>query len=143
MKWVYDDGGRFEAGHSYHVKDCVCRALSIITGCPYREVQRELKALDPVGSRGRDAYPQYLASRGFVFFPVPDGEVVHLRAEELPPGRLVVQIKKHLVAVINGVLHDTFDSSANGTVRVEGYYALPSSVESAARGKSFILRFSK
>jgi hypothetical protein len=141
MKWVYDDGGRFEAGYSYHAKDCVCRALSIITERPYREVQRELKSLDPVNPRGREGYPKYLTSRGFAWFPCPD--VVHFSAEELSPGRLVVVIKEHLAAVINGVLHDTYDCSRKGPVRVEGYWALPSSAESAAKRKSFILKFSK
>ena len=58
-------------------------------------------------------------------------------------GRIVVQIKEHLAAVINGVLHDTYDCSRNstvpGTVPIKGYWALPSSVESATNGKSFIL----
>jgi hypothetical protein len=138
MKWVYDDGGRFEAGYRYHVKDCVCRALSIVAGGPYREVQAELKRLDPASPRGRAAYPKYLASRGFAFFPCP--EVVHLSPEELPSGRLVVSIKGHVVAVINGVLYDTYDSSRGGTVRVLGYYALPSSPKSAARSKAFLLK---
>ena len=141
MKWVYHDGGRFAAGYSYHVDDCVCRALSIVTECPYREVQQTLKALDPVNPRGRGGYPKYLTSWGFAWFPCPD--VVHLSAEELPSGRIVVQLEEHLAAVINGVLYDTYDSSRGGTVRIEGYWALPSSVESAARGKSFILKFSK
>jgi hypothetical protein len=44
-----------------------------------------------------------------------------------------VKLEKHLVAVINGVLYDTYDCSGEGTVRIEGYWALPSSVESAAK----------
>jgi hypothetical protein len=51
-----------------------------------------------------------------------------------------VQIKEHLAAVIDGVLHDTYDCSRRDSVRVKGYWALPSSVESAAAGKSFILK---
>ena len=31
-------------------------------------------------------------------------ESVHLRADELPPGRLVVSVSKHLTAVIVGVI---------------------------------------
>jgi hypothetical protein len=143
MKFVYNDGGRFEAGYSYHVKDCVCRALSIISERPYREVQAELKRLDPASPRGRAGYPKYLAARGFAYIPVPKGEVVLLSPEELPSGRIIVAIKEHIAAVIDGVLYDTYDSSVNGTVRIEGYYALPSSPESAAKGKSFILKFSK
>jgi hypothetical protein len=141
MKWVYNDGGRFAAGYQYHVNDCVCRALSIVTERPYREVQRTLKTLDAMNPRGRGGYPQYLTSLGFEWFPCTD--IVHFSADELPQGRIVVQIKEHLAAVINGVLHDTYDCSRNGTVPVtvpiKGYWALPSSVESATNGKSFIL----
>ena len=141
MKWVYNDGGRFAAGYQYHVNDCVCRALSIVTERPYREVQRTLKTLDAVNPRGRSGYPQYLTLLGFEWFPCTD--IVHFSADELPQGRIVVQIKEHLAAVINGVLHDTYDCSRNGTapgtVPIKGYWALPSSVESATNGKSFIL----
>ena len=61
MKWVYNDGGRFAAGYQYHVNDCVCRALSIVTERPYREVQRRLKTLDAgsaaaVGDNEREWY---------------------------------------------------------------------------------------
>ena len=137
MKWVYNDGGRFASGYKYHVQDCVCRALSIVTERPYREVQQALKTMDPENPRGRGGYPQILNSLGFEWFPCTD--IVHFSAEELPQGRIVVQNKEHLAAVINGVLHDTYDCSRKGTVPIKGYWALPSSVESAANGKSFIL----
>jgi hypothetical protein len=137
MKWTYNDGGRFASGYKYHVKDCVCRALAIVSERPYREVQQALKTVDPFSPRGRGGYPQYLASLGFEWFPCT--ELMHFTADELPQGRIVVQIEKHLAAVVDGVLHDTFDSSQKGTVRIKGYWALPSSVESAANRKSFIL----
>jgi hypothetical protein len=121
------------------VNDCVARALAIVTQQPYREVQAALKALDPVNPRGRGGFPKFLTARGFEFFPCT-AAVVHLSVDELPSGRIVVQIKEHLAAVIDGVLHDTYDCSRRDSVRVKGYWALPSSVESAAAGKSFILK---
>ena len=48
---------------------------------------------------------------------------VHLRAAELPAGRLIVAIPGHLVAVIGGVIHDTFDSSAGRTACIGGYWS--------------------
>jgi hypothetical protein len=48
---------------------------------------------------------------------------VHLRADELTPGRLVVQLSRHLTAVIDGVVHDTHDPSRNGTRCVYGYWS--------------------
>ena len=43
------------------------------------------------------------------------GCTVHLRAEELPAGRLVVSLSKHVTAVVNGVIRDTYDPSRGGT----------------------------
>jgi hypothetical protein len=57
-----------------------------------------LKTLDAVNPRGRSGYPQYLTLLGFEWFPCTD--IVHFSADELPQGRIVVQIKEHLAAVI-------------------------------------------
>jgi hypothetical protein len=53
---------------------------------------------------------------------IGSGCTVHLRADELPPGRLVVSVSKHLTAVIDGVIHDTHDCSRRGTRCVYGYW---------------------
>ena len=37
---------------------------------------------------------------------IGQGCKVHLRSDELPRGRLVVQVTHHFVAVIDGVIHD-------------------------------------
>jgi hypothetical protein len=47
---------------------------------------------------------------------------VHLRADELPTGRLIVRIEQHLAAVIDGVLYDTYDCSNGGTRGVYGFF---------------------
>src|SRR5262245_17527427 len=53
------------------------------------------------------------------------GQRVRLRADELPRGRLIVHIYRHLVAVIDHVIHDTHDCGGAGRVRVEGYWTAP------------------
>jgi len=50
------------------------------------------------------------------------GCTTHLRADELPGGRLVVRVSKHMVALIDGVMHDTHDPSREGTRCVYGYF---------------------
>ena len=47
---------------------------------------------------------------------------VHLRADELPAGRLVAALSHHMVAVIDGIIHDTYDCSREGTRCVYGYF---------------------
>lgn len=56
---------------------------------------------------------------------IGQGCEVHLRADELPPGRLIVSVSKHVTAVINGVIHDTHDPSRDGTRCVCGYFSAP------------------
>jgi len=45
---------------------------------------------------------------------IGSGCKVHLRADELPPGRLIVKVSRHLVAVIDSAIHDTYDCSRDG-----------------------------
>lgn len=48
---------------------------------------------------------------------------VHLRREELPGGSLIVRVSSdEIVAVIDGVIHDTGDPSRGGSRCVYGYW---------------------
>lgn len=145
MKIVNDDGGRAAAGYKVQAGDCVCRAIAIATGKPYQEVysvlaqgtgnQRRCKRgkKRSASARGginttRKWFKEYMASLGFKWTPtmqVGSGCKVHLKDGELPPGRLVVSLSRHYAAVIDGVVHDTFDPSRNGTRCVYGYWSLP------------------
>lgn len=53
---------------------------------------------------------------------VGSGCQMRLNAKELPSGRLIAKVSKHLVAVIDGVVHDTEDPSRGGTRCVYGYF---------------------
>lgn len=132
--WVYDDGGRAEAGFRGETGDCVTRAIAIATGIPYRDVYdaiNDVCAESP--QRGRSARTgvskrvtrEVLNRLGWAWTPtmqIGSGCAVHLRADELPSGRLIVQLSKHVAAVIDGVLHDNHDSSRDGTRCVYGYW---------------------
>jgi hypothetical protein len=64
---------------------------------------------------------------GFTWTPtmtIGSGCTVHLRADELPSGRLVCSVSNHNVAVIDGVIHDTYDCSRKGSRCVYGYWSL-------------------
>lgn len=70
---------------------------------------------------------------------VGSGCKVHLTDGELPKGRLIVNVSKHLTAVIDGVIHDTHDPQryeekqvgnlqyevVKGTRCVYGYWSQP------------------
>ncbi len=72
-----------------------------------------------------EIYKGYLADYGWEWTPtvfIGSGCQVHLKAGELPMGRLLVRASKHLTAVLYGVIHDTFDPSRRGTRCVYGYW---------------------
>jgi hypothetical protein len=52
---------------------------------------------------------------------------VHLRADELPSGRLIAATSGHWCAVIDGTIHDTHDPSRGGKRCVYGYWHKPHS----------------
>jgi hypothetical protein len=139
--YKYDDGGRKAAGFAGSANDCVTRAIAIATGRPYAEVYAAINALakrERPGSKRRNGRRssartgvftattrRYMESIGWRWVPtmqIGSGCKVHLRASELPRGRLVVKVTKHCVAVIDGVIHDTHDCARDGTRCVYGYY---------------------
>ena len=76
----------------------------------------------------------YLDALGWTWTPtmqVGSGCRVHLRADELPAGRLIARCSGHLVAVVDGVIRDTYDPTRGGTRCVYGYWS-----EGAATGRS-------
>ena len=51
------------------------------------------------------------------------GCTTHLRVDEIPmQGRIIASVSKHLTAVIDGVINDTYDPSRDGTRCVYGYW---------------------
>lgn len=130
MKWVFDDGGRVAAGYVRPSNvDCAVRAVAIATGQSYDFVHHALVG-GPKYDRGaigvaKDCWKGFLREFGWLWTPtmgIGTGCRVHLRDGELPQGRLVVSCSRHLVAVVDGVIHDTYDPSRNGTRCVYGYY---------------------
>jgi hypothetical protein len=142
------------AGRKDKVGDCVTRAIAIATGKPYRDVHDALtvasvrhvyeggdnscpewikwakrrggvRTFDPDHGCADGAYGPYLQALGWSYTSTK-GQKVHLRADELPRGRLIVEIRRHLVAVIDHVIHDTHDCGGAGRVGVRGYWTAPS-----------------
>jgi hypothetical protein len=142
MKFVYDDGGRAAAGYKGKTGDCVCRAIAIATGMPYQQVydllnargagERTSKRKRGVSSARTGVYKpttkKLLTDMGWVWTPtmhIGSGCTVHLRSDELPSGRLIVSVSRHLCAVIDGVIHDTYDPTRSGMRCVYGYWRKP------------------
>jgi len=149
--WVYDDGGRAQAGFTGSASDCFARAVSIASQQPYLEVyrfinevakamkrgdidvQRVLKRKRAWGSMGdarrgvkNPLFHEVMSRMGWKWtasMRYGQGCKVHLCASELPAGRIICRVSKHMVAVIDGIVHDTFDCSRAGTRCVYGYFS--------------------
>ena len=146
LKLKVDDGGRSAAGYKGKAGDCVVRSIAIVTGMSYQKVYRDLynanenfriisktklaKSLkqkndSPRTGTHRVVLKKYLEKLGWKWTPtmfIGQGCKVHLKKEELPSGILIVSCSKHITVVKNGVLHDTYDCSRNGTRCVYGYW---------------------
>lgn len=119
-------------------RDCVCRAIAIATEMPYWEVHegllaqresmrqtRRVRVSSPDSGVNRVVYERYLAALGWEWVPVMGigtGCTMRLAVGEVPAGRIIVRLSRHLAAVIDGVLHDSHDCSRGGTRCVYGYW---------------------
>ena len=141
--YVYDDGGREAAGFKGEAGDCVVRAIAIAAEKPYKEVYDELgtlvkaekvtKQTPKKGVSARDGvykktFQNYLVDLWWKWVPTMifgQGCTVHLSADELPGGRLIVSVSKHLTTMIDGVIHDTHDPRRETGRCVYGYFYKP------------------
>lgn len=140
-----NDGGRGK-----HFKgdagDCVVRAIAITSGLPYLQIYNDLKEKNEIyadthrtrvarrikkkGSTSRDGnfrdvYHDYILGLGFTWTPtmkIGSGCTTHLRKGELPKGKLIARVSKHLCAVVDGVINDTCNPAREGNRCVYGYY---------------------
>lgn len=140
VKFVYDNGGRLDAGFKGLTGDCFVRAVAIASGKEYREVydrtnywasfERRVKSRRGV-SNARTGVHMVTAKKvvdeiGAVWTPtmgIGTGTTVHVRTDELPEsGRHVLRLSHHFAAYIDGELRDNHDCSRDGTRAVYGYW---------------------
>ncbi len=140
MEFIYDDGGRKEAGYKGTTGDCAVRSIAIATGLPYKDVYVTLNTMglsERLGKRKKsksnsrtgvykNTFKKFMLSIGWTWTPtmfIGQGCKVHVKADELPNGKIIVALSKHFAAVVDGVLHDIYDCSRNETRCVYGYYS--------------------
>ena len=136
LPYVYDDGGRaaYFKGNPKNATDCVCRAVAIASGRDYKEVYDALKAA--TGESPRRAintrsvkFKRFAAAMGFTWTPccfVGSTTSVHLYTDEMPTtGRHMCSANGHYLAVVDGVVRDTWDSRFDcfgQPRRIDGYW---------------------
>ena len=109
MKFQFNDGGRKAAGYKGNTGDCVVRSFAIATGLPYQQIYDAVNSAalsERTGKRKRGrsnartgvyktTIKRLMESLGWKWTPtmqIGSGCTVHLRADELPNGRLVVSV---------------------------------------------------
>lgn len=137
LPWVFDDGGRRDAGYRGTAGDCVVRAICIGIGEDYGVLYKQLaqenrdywsalsarhqakapmraaKYAKQAVATARHGIPDpvwqaLLTERGLERVHLPKGS----RLTDLPIDRMVIAVlRRHLVAVDHGTIRDTFDSS--------------------------------
>lgn len=124
----YNDGGRSKYFRASGVGDCCVRAGAIASGCDYKEVYDLAKKISGESPRNgmskKDSKKlmEALGGKWHTAMTIGSGCKVHLRADDLPSGRIVCSCSRHLVAVIDGVVNDTYEDDRNGTRCVYGYW---------------------
>jgi hypothetical protein len=145
MPWVMNDGGYSRSGFRAKHGNGVVRAIAIATGQGYSEVYNELYVVqcDYVNGlrHGRikdkgaaisevgvwpETSKRYLLERGWQWVPVMkigSGVTMHLRYDEVPDEPvMLLSVSRDLVAVLHGVVHNTYDPSRDGSRAVYGYF---------------------
>ena len=138
MRYHYNDGGRRDAGFKGETGDCVTRAIAIATGTRYRQVYRELTELTKSMTGGLETSVasgcsnavahRYLIDLGWSVVPTPNRYLKDAPRDQ----RILVKLtERHDVAVINGTVHDSWDSRVSkrtkcGSPKMAGYYRAPS-----------------
>lgn len=137
--WLYNDGGRAAAGYKGKTGDCAVRAAAIVTGRPYQDVYDAINAYaknERVGKRKRSVSDarlgvyrrtlgKFMFDCGFKWVAtmgIGTGCTVHLHPNELPDATILCRVSKHYVAVVNGIINDTYDSGYDGKRCVYGYW---------------------
>lgn len=125
--FIFSDGGRQAAGFKGVSGDCAVRALSIATGLEYRHSMKLIKEFAARGKQGNKAIAKgvykedldaLLRSLGWTWKTAPKFTGRKAMYSDIP-GIAIVRMARHYAAVLDGELHDSWDSSGK---MVYGYW---------------------
>ena len=133
MRYLKTDGGRRDAGFKGQTGDCVTRSIAIATETPYRQVYKALTELTKLMTGGirttvrdgcsKEVAHQYLTDLGWSLVLTPNCYLIDAPTDQ----RIIAVLPRHKVAVLNGTVHDSWDSRVSrrtkcGSPRLLGYY---------------------
>ena len=115
--YQYDDGGRKAAGRRSK-GDCVARAIALITQRPYEECYKRLANAQKDAGFARSANNgvskkvsrRIFEEAGLVKVKQGRGPKLTLGEAYARYGNCIVSTRRHVIALIDGAVHDTWDS---------------------------------
>ena len=127
MTYIKNDGGRAAAGYKGSAGDCAARAMAIALNIPYSEAYKELAQANKDHGFAKSArngifketLDAVLRRHGWIWVSSPKFLGRKARCSDMPSGAVIARQSKHFVAVIDGIPHDTFNSSEK---MVYGYW---------------------
>jgi hypothetical protein len=129
MAFIFNDGGRLAAGYKGHAGDCGARALSIALKIDYKIAYQMLANKNAEWGYAKSArngiqktlYDWVLKDLGYKWYSSPKFVGRKAYCSDMPKGIVIARQAGHFVAVIDGIPHDTWDSSEK---MVYGYWAI-------------------
>jgi hypothetical protein len=128
--YTYSDGGRSQYFKGT-ADDCAARAMAIALQMDYREAYDKLAEANAKGRDGvrsarngiyKDDFDKVLAAHGWTWVAAPKFKGRKAYVRDMPKGRVIARMARHFVAVIDGVAHDTWDSTHK---MIYGYWEGP------------------
>jgi len=121
--FIFNDGGRATSRRPRQRDDCTVRALAIALRIPYDDAYDQLAGAGRKCSRGF-RLSDWLNDQPFarrISFPAVKGERRMNPArfcKDYPTGTYIAKVAKHTFAVVDGVVHDTFENSPDRCIYV-------------------------
>ena len=139
--FVFDDGGRKEAGYAGRAGAAGARAIAIATGIPFAEVHQALADLagawpgksklaqsirgNPTPKRGIhvDVVTAYMKSLGWAHHKT--GGKMRLNSVELPRELTLCYVRKHYFAIVKNTVRDAWDDRITARMVTENDVVIP------------------
>lgn len=131
LEYKYNDGGRSQYYKTSMVRDCVTRAIAIASNKDYKEIYNLVKSYLKPKKSPNNGVPNKLVKKimtdlGYQWvskMSIGTGCTTHLSQDEIPMDKIIIcNVSRHVVAVVNGVVNDTFDCTRDGNRCVYGYW---------------------
>ena len=116
--YQYNDGGRSKYFKGI-AGDCATRAMAIALDLDYKDAYNQLSEANKRRGGKKSArngiskedFNNVLEAHGWVWVAAPKFQGRKAYVGDMPSGRVIARMAKHLVAVIDGVAYDTFNST--------------------------------